>query len=417
MFSHQPTASAAALAAPLPIRPAPTRPARPRCAPDRRPRLAGRRRHPRHRRRLPRRRALAPSSPSPCAPCPRSAGAPSRSSVRPVRQPGRHRRQRRRTRRLGARQTTGIGFIDGFETRRVASSPTRWPRPWPPWRSSARWRARPHRPSGWPGHARSSWPGRRGRPAHFGARHGADGRPQARRRPRDATADDSHGMDGHGPRRPRRGRGRPMPFDGTLPVDLGGVPGVSAEEQAQAEDLVTPLEDLPQFADPATLPDQGWSPSTTPCTGFEHYINWPLIDDDEILDPDTPESIVLPVGRAAGREAGGRHVHGQRAATRSTTAQLRRQAGPVARPRQPLLHGGEPRTSWVVGGVSPRRPAVPPGHVPVRRSVTPMVHVWITPHPCGPFVRSRASPAARSRRARSASATTPTAHPASTAWR
>src|SRR4029453_10825353 len=42
------------------------------------------------------------------------------------------------------------------------------------------------------------------------------------------------------------------PYDGTLPVDLSGVPGVTPEQQAEAEALVTTnIEQLPRYADPA----------------------------------------------------------------------------------------------------------------------------------------------------------------------
>ena len=87
-----------------------------------------------------------------------------------------------------------------------------------------------------------------------------------------------------------------QPYDPTRPVDLGGVPGVSPAEQARAEDLVRrTLADLPRFADPAVAQAQGWQSIGDALTGFEHYIKWSLIDDDDLLDPKAPESLVYQV--------------------------------------------------------------------------------------------------------------------------
>ena len=68
------------------------------------------------------------------------------------------------------------------------------------------------------------------------------------------------------------------PYDATLPVDLGGVDGVTTEQQAEAERLVTEsLEVLPQFADWTTLEARGWHSIGDGVTGYEHFMNWPLI--------------------------------------------------------------------------------------------------------------------------------------------
>ena len=50
-----------------------------------------------------------------------------------------------------------------------------------------------------------------------------------------------------------------VPYTATLPVDLSGTPGVSAEQQAFAENLVTDtLERLPQWSDPAVAEAAGF---------------------------------------------------------------------------------------------------------------------------------------------------------------
>ena len=80
---------------------------------------------------------------------------------------------------------------------------------------------------------------------------------------------------------------------GHAPVDLSGTPDVSAEQQAFAENLVTDtLERLPQWSDPAVAEAAGFRSIGDGATGHEHYIQWDWIDDDVLLDPDHPESLV-----------------------------------------------------------------------------------------------------------------------------
>ena len=174
----------------------------------------------------------------------------------------------------------------------------------------------------------------------------------------------------------------PVPYDGTLPVDLGGVPGVTPEQQAEAEDLVTrTIEDLPQFADPATLPARGWYPIGDAITGFEHYINWPLIDDDNILDPNAPESIVFQVGPNGERTL----VAAMFITPRDVTVEDPPDFGGALvqwHAHNNLCYGGVPNQLRIMAVVEYPQPC--PGDT-FRDHLSPMIHVWIVPHECGPF--------------------------------
>jgi hypothetical protein len=174
----------------------------------------------------------------------------------------------------------------------------------------------------------------------------------------------------------------PVPYDGTLPVDLGGVPGVTPEQQAEAEDLVTrTIEDLPQFADPATLPARGWYPIGDAITGFEHYINWPLIDDDNILDPNAPESIVFQVGPNGERTL----VAAMFITPRDVTVEDPPDFGGALvqwHAHDNLCYGGVPNQLRIMAVVDYPRPC--PGNT-FRDHLSPMIHVWIVPNECGPF--------------------------------
>jgi hypothetical protein len=172
------------------------------------------------------------------------------------------------------------------------------------------------------------------------------------------------------------------PYDPSLPIDLGGVGGVTPQQQAYAENLVAAtVRDLPQWADVEVAEAAGFHSIRDAATGHEHYIQWDWIDDDVWLDPDHPESLVFepqPDGSKKLVSAmymlpstmpldevpdwGGAlmqwHVHGDLCFTDD----------PVA----PIVAGTKP-----VGGSCP-----PPL---VDFPVAPMIHVWITPTPCGPF--------------------------------
>jgi hypothetical protein len=177
----------------------------------------------------------------------------------------------------------------------------------------------------------------------------------------------------------------PKPYDATLPVDLSGTPGVTMEQQREAEDLVTrTLEELPQFSDYADVTSRGWNSIGDGFFpgAFEHVINWPLIDDDVILDPSQPETLVF-------RNDG----NGQKTLV-AAMFQLPRGVGLDEVPdiggglvqwhiHDDLCFAGA-EGAWRVAGVAPPPAPCRPGTFRFE-DPSPMVHVWIVPHECGPF--------------------------------
>jgi hypothetical protein len=174
----------------------------------------------------------------------------------------------------------------------------------------------------------------------------------------------------------------PTPYDPDLPIDLGGVDGVTPQQQAFAENLVaSTVRDLPQWADPAAAEAAGFRSIGDGLSGHEHYIQWDWIDDDVWLDPDAPESLVYEPRSDGSKELvaamfmlppstpladvpdwGGAlmqwHVHDDLCFTDDPEA---------------------PRVATItsVGGQC-RAPLV-------KMQPSPMIHVWIVPHECGPF--------------------------------
>jgi hypothetical protein len=179
----------------------------------------------------------------------------------------------------------------------------------------------------------------------------------------------------------------PKPYNPTQPIDLSGVEGVSLEQQAEAENLIAiTLLRLPKFADVKVAESLGWQSIGDGLTGHEHYINWDLINDDDVLNPDMPESLVYEINRETGDKTlvsamfmypesytldtvpsvGGEliqwHIHNNLCFT----------SDPEVSDEAPLVRGITNADGTCDAPL-------------FKLGESPMIHVWITPHPCGPF--------------------------------
>jgi hypothetical protein len=174
----------------------------------------------------------------------------------------------------------------------------------------------------------------------------------------------------------------PKPYDPTMPIDLSGTPGVTPQQQAAAENLIAvTVVRLPQWSDYKVAEAYGFRSIGDAGTGHEHFIQWDWIDDDVILDPDRPESLVfepqpdgskklvsamymLPTDVAledvpdVGGDLMQWHIHDNLCFTND--------------PVQPRVVGQTNPDGSCSNGLTKLAPA-------------PMIHVWITPHKCGPF--------------------------------
>jgi hypothetical protein len=172
--------------------------------------------------------------------------------------------------------------------------------------------------------------------------------------------------------------------DGTLDperIDLGGVAGVTHDEQVSAEDLLRrTILALPKWSDVAQAKTDGFASIGDKSSGSEHYVHWDWINDNVILDPSRPESLVYRVEPNGGRileaamfilpkryrldntpDVGGKltqfHIHDILCFSNSRAPQYR-------------------RLTRADGS------CIPPF---VKLLTTPMIHVWIRPNPCGAF--------------------------------
>jgi hypothetical protein len=175
----------------------------------------------------------------------------------------------------------------------------------------------------------------------------------------------------------------PRPFDPSQPVDLSGVEGVTPEQELRATALVRrTLDELPAFADVATLDELGYVSIGDARTGHEHYINYALINDDVILDPTQPESLVFRVDGEQRTLVSAMFIVGQRAVDDPELVDF------GGRLMQWHVHEN---LCWRGGENGPQVAAVtdaggncPAGTVRAGGD-NPMVHVWIASHECGPF--------------------------------
>lgn len=193
------------------------------------------------------------------------------------------------------------------------------------------------------------------------------------------VADDHDAGDGHGSAGDAEPASSvaPMPYDPALPIDLGGVEGVTPQEQARAENLLAiSLVRLPKFADPTTVEAMGFVSIGDGFLGHEHYLNAANMNDDRILDPDYPESLVFDTSVTPKRLAAAMFMMNPG----DTLADVPEVGGKLT---QWHVHDNLCFSGPRVAGLTDAEGNCAAGLT--KGAETPMIHVWIVPHPCGPF--------------------------------
>ena len=174
----------------------------------------------------------------------------------------------------------------------------------------------------------------------------------------------------------------PRPWDPAQPFDISGVKGVSAEQEARAKQLIIDtMRELPHWASTETAKAEGYHSIGDAATGDEHYINTDLIEDDVMLDPKHPESLVYRVDGDKRILAGVMFIASARPTDDPT---LTRWAGPL------MTWHNHGNLCWAIIDNVPKVVGITDAKGKCRYGVNtggenPMVHVWIVPHLCGPF--------------------------------
>jgi hypothetical protein len=170
-------------------------------------------------------------------------------------------------------------------------------------------------------------------------------------------------------------------YDPNMPIDLSGTPGVTPQQQARAENLVAvTLYKLPQFADASKAEAEGFHTIGDAATGDEHLLNWSYIDDGRILDPDHPEALVYNT-RNGGRQLEAAMYMLPPGSTLDSVPDV---GGALTQwhIHDNLCFTDDPVAPHVAGLTDSSGGCRAPL---VKLEPVPMIHVWITPNPCGPF--------------------------------
>ncbi|MFZ4112432.1 MAG: hypothetical protein ACOYKG_04550 [Ilumatobacteraceae bacterium] len=177
--------------------------------------------------------------------------------------------------------------------------------------------------------------------------------------------------------------GWPRPYDPANPIDFSGIGGVTSEQAARATTLIQSAQrDLPKYAKTSAAMADGYLSIGDGLTGFEHFIKYSLLTDGRVLDTTAPESLVYEVNGGVKTLVSAMFIANPGTPLTDTT--LVNYAGGLM---QWHVHSN---LCWLtINGV--------PKVVGVTNSAgicligtlqtggAPMVHVWITPHVCGPF--------------------------------
>jgi hypothetical protein len=176
----------------------------------------------------------------------------------------------------------------------------------------------------------------------------------------------------------------PRPYFPGIGIDIEGVEGVSREQEDRARQLVLDTQkELIRWADYKVAQAEGWISIGDQATGYEHFVNGRYLNDGYQLDATRPESIVYK-------------VYGE---TRILVSAMYMAEGQPALDSPLLTDFAGPLFEWHahtnlcwglrdggvgIVGVTDENGKCPPGST-LRAISKPMVHVWIVPHPCGPF--------------------------------
>ena len=177
----------------------------------------------------------------------------------------------------------------------------------------------------------------------------------------------------------------PRPYFPGVGIDISGVDGVSPAQEVRARQLVVDTQqDLMHWSDYRVAQDEGWISIGDQRTGYEHFVNPMKIIDGKFLDTSAPESIVYKVYGDTRILVSAMYM--ANIGTSINDTELVDYAGPLM---QWHIHDN---LCWKLGdgmrpfisGITDEGGKCPAGS---RRADVriPMVHVWVVPHPCGPF--------------------------------
>lgn len=170
----------------------------------------------------------------------------------------------------------------------------------------------------------------------------------------------------------------PVPYDPTKPIDLSGVDGVTPAQQAMAENIVAvTVMRLSRWADPAVAEAAGFRSIGDGFTGTEHLVHDEFRADGIFFDPDRPESLVYDT-----TDGGRRLVAAMYMVDEGTALEDVPDYGGALmqwHTHENLCYNAAGQVRGLTDDAGNCGPGL------TKPVPTPMIHVWIEPHPCGPF--------------------------------
>ena len=176
--------------------------------------------------------------------------------------------------------------------------------------------------------------------------------------------------------------GWPRAFDPAQPIDFSGIGGVTPAQASRATALIqNTARDLARYANYNDAIAAGYL--SIGDAGFEHLIRYPYLQDTKFLDTTAPESLVYRVANGTKTLVSAMYIAFP--GTKVNDAVINDYAGGLI---QWHVHdnlcwrnvNGVPKVVGVLDAAGNC-----PANSVLQTGGAPMVHVWITPHPCGPF--------------------------------
>lgn len=196
----------------------------------------------------------------------------------------------------------------------------------------------------------------------------------------------THGMshDMTHPSTPRPAQPVPVLTSGWLDaskVDLSGAPGVSAQEQAAAENILrTTITSLQKWGSYDAAIKDGFISIGDNITGEDHVVHWDWINDGHTFDPQRPESLVYKVNFKTGKRKLEAAMY-----FLDDTFTLDNTPNTYGKLMQFHSHND----LCFVFGASPHLSGIADAQGKCEKGsqhlLNPMAHVWVRPNACGPF--------------------------------
>ncbi len=172
----------------------------------------------------------------------------------------------------------------------------------------------------------------------------------------------------------------PRPYDPNDPIDLSGVEGVSKKQENFGATLIEDtIRELPRYATQEAAMADGYFSIGDAGTGEEHLVKPANVADGNMLDPSAPESLVYKAEGDKRTLAGAMFM--AEPGYELGTDRLNSLLGPLASWH---VHTNVCFKDGRVAGLTDPAGNCPEGTVATAAEL-PMVHVWVAPHPCGPF--------------------------------